>query len=385
MTTAALAMILAPIILLAYASVVYPAVLWLLTRGARQPLQAQSGDWPFITITVPAYNEERSIGTTLERLLAIDYPVERRQLMVISDASTDNTDAIVMGFESRGVELVRLPRRTGKTAAENAAALHARGEIIVNIDASVSVPPGAMRPLIGAFADPRVGVASGRDVSVGEEDLEGNKAEAGYVGYEMWVRDLETSLHSIIGASGCFFATRRSIYESNFPEDLSRDFASALIAREHGFRSVSVADAVCFVPRTRSLHAEYRRKVRTMTRGLATLEYKRHLLSTERFGLFAWMLFSHKLCRWLFYVALPFAIVGLLLLSVDHVIARIALALGLAVCALGMFALRWPRERKVPLLFALPGYALASNLAGVMAWWKFLGGERHATWEPTRR
>jgi cellulose synthase/poly-beta-1,6-N-acetylglucosamine synthase-like glycosyltransferase len=385
MTIIALLMVAAPVILLLYASVVYPIILWLLARGAQREQRDDSYDWPFITVTVPAYNEAESIGSTLDRLLEMDYPAERRQIIVISDASSDGTDEIVRRYASRGVELVRLPRRSGKTAAENAAAQHARGEIVVNIDASVKVLPGALRPLIRAFSDSSVGVASGRDVSVGEEEIEGNKGEAGYVGYEMWVRGLETSLHSIIGASGCFFATRRSLYAEDFPEELSRDFASALIARENGYRSVSVDDAVCIVPRTRSLEAEYRRKVRTMTRGLATLEYKRHLLSTERYGLFAWMLISHKLCRWLFYVTLPFALAGLIILGADHVLARIVLAAGLAGTVLGLIALRWPSGKKVPFILALPGYAVASNLAGVMAWWKFLAGERHATWEPTRR
>src|SRR5439155_18332143 len=218
----------------------------------------------------------------------------------------------------RGVELLRLPERRGKTAAENAARAHLRGTIIVNTDASVRIALQALKPLVAAFADPTVGVASGRDVSVARVGAEANAGESTYVGYEMWVRALETRVAGIVGASGCLYACRRRLYMRLVPEALSRDFAAALMAREAGYRSVAVRDAVCYVPRVASLHAEYRRKVRTITRGWQTLVYMRHLLNPFRYGLFAWMLFSHKICRWLAPWAIGLAIVGLIALNLGH-------------------------------------------------------------------
>src|SRR5688500_16272218 len=132
MTTAGLILIAIPLALFAYAYLLYPAALWLLA-GFR-PRTAPPSDppeWPAISISLPAYNEERSIRETIETLLAIDYPAERRQIVVISDASTDRTDDIVREFAGRGVELLRLPVRAGKTAAENAVVPHLRGDIVV--------------------------------------------------------------------------------------------------------------------------------------------------------------------------------------------------------------------------------------------------------------
>src|SRR5690606_16822661 len=97
--------------------------------------------------------------------------------------------------------------------------------------------------------------------------------------YEMWVRRLETRISGIVGASGCFYAIRAHLHRVHLKDSLSRDFAAALIAREHGYRSVSVDDAVCYVPRAPSLHREYRRKVRTITRGMETLHNRGHLLN----------------------------------------------------------------------------------------------------------
>ncbi|UCF19801.1 MAG: glycosyltransferase family 2 protein [Gemmatimonadota bacterium] len=351
------------------------------TRPAREP----APQTPRITITLAAYNEAAAIRGTLENLLALDYPAERRQVLVISDASTDNTDEIVAEFADRGVQLLRLPQRSGKTAAENAALEHVSGDIIVNTDASVRVERNALRHLIAAFDDPSVGLASGRDVSVANLEGETNLGESDYVGYEMWLREQETRVWGIIGASGCFYAIRADLHRSEIPAGLSRDFAAALYTREQGFRSVSVNEARCFVPRAASLRTEYPRKVRTLARGLRTLFYKRALLNPFRYGLFAWMLISHKLCRWLVPWALALGLLGVVLLGALEpwgVWLLGAVALGLGAAVVGWV---WPGEGEIGRILALPAYLAAGNLAALHAWIRVLRRRADAVWEPTRR
>ena len=376
-----------PLAFLLYSYLIYPLALWLLIRLRDQPHRgAVAEQWPRITITVPCYNEEGSIAATIESLLALDYPENRRHLLIISDASTDRTDDIVRSYAGRGVELLRLPRRGGKTAAENAAIARLQGDIVVNADATVRIVPGSLKPLIAAFQDATVGVASGRDISAGDSRSTGNEGESGYVGYEMWIRALETGLGGIIGASGCFFATRRALYDGAFPESLSRDFASCLIAREHGYRAVSIDAATAIVPRTASLRVEYRRKVRTMARGLATLQFKRHLLNPFRYGAFSLMLASHKLGRWLFQLTMPLLLVAAPLFAAAVPWTAYWIAVGVIACTTAaMVSWWWPEERPMPRLVAAPGYFIWSNVAGLMAWVKFFRGETNAIWEPTRR
>lgn len=385
LTVAAAILILLPLAVLLYAYLLYPAVIWIAARLRHHPLpESDPAEWPEITITLPAYNEERAIAATIESLLVLDYPTDRRHVVVVSDASTDGTDEVVGRYADRGVRLIRLARRSGKTAAENAAAEQVRGNIVVNTDASVRILPGSLKPLIRVFQDPRIGVASGRDVSVGAVDQEANRGESGYVGFEMWLRSLETRAGSIVGASGCFYANRRELYDVLFPAALSRDFAAALNAVEQGYRAVSVEEAVCLVPRALSLRAEFRRKVRTMTRGLETLWYKRRVF---RLGgsLFAFQLLSHKLIRWLGFPLLPLLPLGLGLLAVDHAWARWALLGVLGGLLLGGAAYLWPGERRPPLLLALPGFVVGSTVAGVLAWARAVRGELDPIWEPTRR
>jgi cellulose synthase/poly-beta-1,6-N-acetylglucosamine synthase-like glycosyltransferase len=369
-----------------YAYILYPIVLAALAAvRRRRPYPPDPEVWPSISITIPAHNEERDIADTLDRILQADYPADRRQVVVVSDASTDRTDEIVQSYAGRGVDLVRLPLRGGKTAAENAARPHLRGDIVVNTDASVRVDAGALKPLVRALLDPSVGVASGRDVSVGQERV--NQGESRYVGYEMWVRDLETRVHSIVGASGCLYAIRRDLHMALVPEALSRDFAAALIARERSYRAVSVSEAICYVPRIASLRREYRRKVRTMTRGLETLWYKRALLNPVRYGLFAWMLWSHKLLRWLTPPGLLLALAGAVLLA--PVVGGRATVLGgtvmLGTAALALVGWWWPEGRRGPRAAAHCAYVCAGLVAALVAWTKALRGELNPVWEPTRR
>lgn len=375
------------VLVVLYAYALYPLLLKLVRsiRGNRSISQVDAGDWPSISITIPVYNEADQIHDLLESILRLDYPKERMQVLVVSDASDDGTDEIVRSYASRGIELLRMPVRGGKSAAENAARAQLRGDIVVNTDASIRLHPNALKPLIARFSDSRVGLASGRDVSVTKVDGELNVGESAYVGYEMWLRSLETELSGIVGASGCFYAIRRELHQHDLPAGLSRDFAAALVTHERGYHAVSVNEAVCFVPRVPSLHAEYRRKVRTFTRGMQTLYFKRHLLDPRRHGLFAWMLFSHKVARWLAPWAAVLGLVGLVTLAFANPLAQMGLAAALLLALLAFIGWCWPEGKRPPRVFSMPAFLVAGNVAVLHATINAMRGQMNAVWEPTRR
>ena len=362
-----------------YAYVGYPLLLAAAARSRRpRSLPPTGPSWPSITVVVPVFNGEGTIGAALECILASDYP-GTRQVLVVSDGSRDGTDRVVAGYASLGVELVSLPERVGKTEAENRTLDRIRGEIVINTDASVRVHPAAITALVRALADPEVGVASSTDVSV-RTTAQANEGETSYVDYEMRLRALETRVAGIVGASGSLYAIRASLNRRVLPAHLSRDFSAALYAREQGFRAVSVPEAICYVPRGNAGRAEYQRKVRTMARGLKTLWYHRRLLDPFRYGVFAWMLLSHKLLRWLTPAALVLAVVTFVFPD-GPAWSRWAVGLGLGWAALGWW---WPGD-ETPRIVALPAYALGGVVAGLHAWWRALRGEMLAVWEPTRR
>lgn len=382
---------LAGISLVALAVAGYPLVLFLLPRRTPKPTPTRSSSddhWPELTIALPAYNEGHQIRDTVESLLALDYPDHLKHILVVSDGSTDDTNAIVRSFEAQGVQLLALTERAGKCAAENAARPHLKGELVVNTDASVRMEPDALRALVAPFADPDVGVASGRDVSVSrlpDSDTDANTGESGYVGYEMWLRDLETSRGGIVGASGCLYAIRSNLHQTEVPGHLSRDFAAALIVRDAGLRSVSVPQALCYVPRTASLPAEYRRKVRTIARGMTTLWAWKHLLNPLGEGTFALKLLGHKVLRWLVPVGVVLgglSVAGLLVLAGWGWLPVMGAA-GLA--GVVWAAWRRPPHQPLPGLLALMAWVVMGNVAVLHAWARAIGGGAEPVWEPTRR
>lgn len=381
-----------------YAYFGYPILLWG-HRTFRRPQPAVTRDppaeWPRISITLPAYNAEATLRPVLEGLTGVDYPRELRQILVVSDGSTDGTDDLVREFAPRGVELLRIEGRLGKTEIENRAMDALTGEIVVNTDASVTIDPAAIKHLVAALADPGVGVASGRDISVASVGEVGHGGEAAYVGYEMWIRELETDVSAIVGSSGCLYAVRAPLHRRKLPGHLSRDFSSALWARMNGVRAVSVNDAICYVPRAASMRVEYRRKIRTMSRGIQTLFYHKELLNPVKHGLFAWLLWSHKLIRWLVPWALAVGAAAVLAggiaalvlpapawVSLVSVVGLIALVAGLALAAAGWW---WPRQGAVPRLLSMAAFFVSGTVAGIVAWVRALGDQRAPVWEPTPR
>ena len=397
LTACAVSLALAALVTL-YAYFGYPILLWghRACRRPQPPLRREAPTpWPRISITLPAYNAEATLRPVLEGLTSVDYPRELRQILVVSDGSTDGTDDLVREFAPRGVELLRIEGRLGKTEIENRAMDALTGDIIVNTDASVTVAPAAIKHLVAALADPGVGVASGRDISVASVGEVGHGGEAAYVGYEMWIRELETDVSAIVGSSGCLYAVRAPLHRRKLPGHLSRDFSSALWARMNGVRAVSVNDAICYVPRAASMRIEYRRKIRTMSRGIQTLFFHKELLNPMKHGLFAWLLWSHKLIRWLVPWALAVgagsvlaAGIAALVLPVPAWLALITLTLvvalvaGLALAAAGWW---WPRQGAVPRLLSMAAFFVSGTVAGIVAWVRALGDQRAPVWEPTPR
>lgn len=365
-----------------YAYAGYPLLLLLARRRRYRPASPAPARWPSISISLPVHNGAGTLRDALEAVLAAPYPGPR-QCLVISDGSTDATVRIAEEYAARGVELFALTTRVGKTEAEGLALPHLRGEIVVNTDASVQVDRNALMALIAEFADPSVGVASSVDVSLSDAASIGvQRGETAYVGYEMWVRQLESAVGGIVGASGCLYAIRRHLHARPLPSHLSRDFSAALYAREQGYRAVSVARALCYVPKGRPRRAEYLRKVRTMARGLATLWHHRRLLDPFRYGGFAWRLLSHKLLRWLTPFLLAGVAIGLLLLpGVGGAAVRGIVLGGMLLAIAGWW---WPFGSP-PRLAALAAYAASAVVAGMHAWWVAFGEGAAAMWEPTTR
>jgi Glycosyl transferase family 2 len=311
--------------------VVYPA--WLLARARARPGPRRYDAhtrWPSVTIVVVVRNAEWWLRDLLQNLLALAYPPELRRILIVSNASSDFTDAVVASLPPSGVEVLRVLRaRRSVAAAENLARRHVDSELVVVAHPAARLRPSALAALVAPFADPTVGVAYGREVPADPATGRVAARERPYRRFERWMRDAETRVFGTVSARRALYAVRADLYRAPVAATLSPDFAPILTAREHGYRAVYADDAECVMAESRSLRYNYGRMVRTATRDMATLLLKPHLLNPFRYGVFAAILLGHKLGRWLSSWALLALLAGLALLAPQRPWAAVVLALAL--------------------------------------------------------
>jgi hypothetical protein len=364
--------------LVLYAYLGYPCALLALSlfrpRAARGAAMGEEA--PRVSFIITAHNEAARLRDKIENTLGQDYPAQALEILVASDCSTDGTDDIVREYSPR-VRLVRAPERRGKEAAQGLAVQSADGEILIFSDVATALARDGVTTMVANFADPSVGCASSIDRFV---DADGRvSGEGAYVRYEMSLRALETRVNSLVGLSGSFFAARREVCRQ-WAADRQSDFSTLLRCVEIGRRGVLDPCTAGYYRNIADDRRELERKVRTVVRGLHVLATNARMLNPFRYGLFAWELASHKLCRWLVPFAMVVALVSNVVLVSPSSLYMVTLAIQCGFYAAAAVGL-WTRA---PLL-RIPAYLLLANFAVLTAWLRFARGERIATWNPSSR
>ena len=365
-------------VLYAYAG--YPLLVWWLAR--RKPAAA-SRPWPddelpAVTLIVPVHNERATIAHKLSNTRALEYGPSGLTAFFVSDGSTDGTAEIIKTAQDDRIRLIVLAERGGKAGALNAGLANAVSPIVVFSDASIMLGPDAIRAIVKPFQAPDIGCVSG------EDRIAGGGGEGLYGRYEMFLRRQESRLHSLVGASGSFYAQRRDLCGVFLP-NVAPDFLSVLRTVEGGFRAVSEPSAVGFMGALDSPQDEFARKVRTVLRGLTTLGQHTRLLNPFRHGVFAFELFSHKVMRWLVPVFLLAMVLASAVLAPKSLLFTLLLLLqvGFYLLAIAGVAGRLPSPIAGPGRVAT--YFTVVNVATLLAWLKYARGVRQEIWSPSKR
>jgi len=276
----------------------YPLLLAVL---ARRPRPVKKAPVPRrVSVLLPVRNGERWIAAKLESLLALDYPAELVEILVVSDGSTDGTGRIVQGYAGRhGIRLLEVPAG-GKALALNRALAEAQGEILFFTDVRQELSRDSLRNLVACFADPTVGAASG-ELVIRRGSTAGEANVGLYWRYEKWIRMRQSQLDSVNGATGCIYAMRRELATPLPPETLADDMYLPLSAFLRGYRVIFDASAKAFDDPT-GLDIEFRRKVRTLAGVYQIIGFYPALLGPRNRMWFHFL--SHKLARLL----LPWAL-----------------------------------------------------------------------------
>jgi cellulose synthase/poly-beta-1,6-N-acetylglucosamine synthase-like glycosyltransferase len=347
---------------LAWTHVLYPAAAALAARARTRRVAQDDAYLPRVAVIVTAYNEEVSIERRLENLRALDYPADRVELAVTSDASTDRTEELA---EAAGARVVRNPRG-GKVAAQDAAVRATDAEVVAFSDANSTWAPDALRKLVRNLADPSVAYVCGR-LNITNED--GRNKEGVYWRYELGTRASESRLGSITGGNGSIYAVRRSDYAEVDPR-FGHDLSFPYLMVQRGRRALYEPEAHAFEQATATNEDEYRRKVRMFEHCWAIV-FEGKMLRGQPPGYLVALL-SHRHLRYasgLLHVVALGANIALLGSGVVYAVT-LGVQLGvLAGAALGV---------------GLPRYYVLVSWATVQALFNYLRRGVPATWSPSR-
>lgn len=336
---------------------------------------------PMVTLIITAHNEERRIKDKLLNTIDILYPLESLDVIVASDCSSDATDEIVQSYADRGIRLVRAQERKGKEFAQLCAIREARGDILVFSDVATKIGPDALKQIVQVFADPSIGAISSEDRFVSRDGRV--VGEGAYVKYEMWLRRLESERAGLVGLSGSFFAARREVCEQWDIQSPS-DFNTALNCAKAGMIAISCPAIVGMYSDVKDPQLEYRRKLRTIIRGMTAIYRHPEVLNPFKLGLFSFQVWSHKILRWAvpWFMLLFFA--SSLWLSSSHIFFAFMLVAQLLFYCVVLLAHYVPRIREHTLV-KIPYFFVQVNLAIAAATIKFFCGQRMTTWVPSER
>lgn len=348
----------------------YPILLMLLSKVFSQGVIKKPIS-PHISLIIAAHNEEKDITRKLADSLGLDYPKDKYEIVVVSDGSVDKTNDIVKSYQDKGVRLLALSERKGKTAAQNEAAKMAKGEILIFSDATTVFQKDTIKQMVNNFADSTVGAVGAELIYVNKNKTASGEGTGLYWKYEKYLRKKESDVSSLIGVSGCAYAIRKDLYE-DVDTSLISDFVVAQIIYSKGKRVVFEPEAIVFEETNSEIKDEFKMRVRVATRSLYGLWYMKKLLNPFKYGMYAIQLISHKVLRYLIPVFLI-----LLFLSNILLLDR-GFGCQLLFGAQAIFYLS-------AILGGMPRYFCAMNLALLVAMVNFLRGEKNVLWKPVRK
>ncbi|MDQ7815418.1 MAG: glycosyltransferase [Melioribacteraceae bacterium] len=365
----------------------YPVVLYFASRKHTGRI-TEYGFEPSVSILIAAHNEEKVIEERIKNISTLNYDLNKIEVFIGSDYSTDKTNEILLEQEKKysWLHIFLSEERRGKAGILNEIFKRVNNEILVFTDANTHFHKDALKNLIEDFADETIGGVCGRLILVDSEKSKSEGVEESeYWKYETHIKKLEGTCGLLLAANGGIFAIRKELYEAIPIDNAVTDdlFVSlSVIARE--FKFTYRIDALAYEDTGKDLSAEYLRKVRFGATNFQTLNYFKKLLWAENKFL-SYNFFSHKVTRWF----LPLLLILLLLISYflsdfNFIVHKayyfqvIIYLLALCGYLLSMIKIRIP-------VFSIPYFFAVSNIAMAEGFIKFIRKQHSVIWASTER
>ena len=364
-----------------HALFIYPLLMYLVSKVYRKKFVRQPIT-PKVSQLIAAYNEEKAIAGKLENSLALDYPVDKLEIIVVSDASTDRTDEIVRSFADRGVKLVRVEGNVGKSAALNEGVTRATGEILAFSDATGHWSPESIRAMAEHYADPRVGCVSGWVAYRYDNSLTAQGFGV-YQRFVMALRRAEASFGSGFNAPGSIHSIRKAVFRP-LPQATFGDMVDPLHTALRGLRTTHEDRAISWEESRTQIGDEWRARLRICMRAWTFMFYALRRFPVFKAPMYCFQLASHKFLRWLVGpFMIPIFVLNAALLR-QHPVYKVLFAAQVAYYGATLLGLVLARAGfRVRGLSGLVFYN-SVNLAYMVALVRCLRGERVARWRPSR-
>jgi cellulose synthase/poly-beta-1,6-N-acetylglucosamine synthase-like glycosyltransferase len=374
--------------LIFYSYLIFPLILkWLAGERTLKARSYSAGELPVVSLLMAAYNEALVIASKIDSVLKSDYPPEKLEILVGSDASTDETNSILLKLKETNPELklFLFEDRVGKPGIINQLEREARGEILVITDANVMLKSNTLRELVRYFKEEAIGLVDSRLLSTGIKRDGISLQEKFYTGREVGIKHHESVLWgSMMGPFGGCYAIRKSCYNPVPDNFLVDDFFINMSVLEQGAACISNIHAKVSEDVSNDPREEFLRKKRISAGNYQNLFRFRSMLFKGNKGV-GFSFFSHKVLRWLVpflvLISLPVSIIlGMKL----QVYLLLALLQALVVfCPLIDHILRKIGIHSIPLRFI--SHFVLMNMALLAGFFRFLGGIRNNVWQPTSR
>lgn len=366
------------VLIVIYVYLFYPLILLAISQfGKKNQLEQKLPAMPRVTLFIPVYNEEDIISQKIKNSLSLNYPQDLLEIVVVSDASTDNTTDILNPYIAKGIKIFVNERNEGKNVLINKYVQKTMGDIIVFTDANSMFSADSINNIVRWFSNPRIGCVGGRLVyQKGKSSTA--KGEGFYFKYENLIRKLEGRKGHMVGANGAIYAIRRELFIP-VPSHVPNDFFHPLSVLKRDYFSVFDENAVAFEKPTESGKEEFDRRVRIVSRSIGAL-----IEVNRQFGVFkgrGWFnIISHKILRWfIFPILLLIFILNLFLLESPVYFVLFILQTTFYLMGIGGFLL--DKAGLKFKLFFIPYYFLLINLAAITGIYRYFMGERVITWQ----
>ncbi|MFI5200836.1 MAG: glycosyltransferase [Candidatus Kapaibacterium sp.] len=373
------------ILLLFYSYVGFPLLVALRARLRPRSWRIDETYRPTVSIILPVFNEAVVLRRCMNSLLHLNYPIDKLEILCGSDGSTDETNAILneIAEENAIVRPLFFKPQRGKMLTLNEIVAHARNEILLFVDADVTLNPNAVLSHVRHYNDSTVGGVAGR-LTIASDRTDGiYRSESTFLSFESSLRRNEAEIGSTVGLYGGNYSIRRRLWRPLPDDRVYDDFFAVLTVIHTGHRLLYEEGAVSTELYARNYREEATRKKRNASRCLYTMRLMREPLFHGRA---AWMLWPHKLLRWFTgFLALGLVLATLAAFATNAVWAAPVLIVE-SVAAVCILIGRLSRNVSRPIPLASSFYWFFSmNLAFMLGIIEFLRSKHQPIWSQTTR